>query len=88
MKSRRFVPFKNNVCVLVLNFADVKMLNHKSVYGNKTHMQFGENRLPLTLKCRIKVVWVIPAVETVPEVPAGLFLRHNQLLLKCTLHGV
>lgn len=33
----------------------------------------------ITVKCRITVVWMTPAIRTVPEVPAGLFLRHNQL---------
>lgn len=42
----------------------------------------------MTLKYGIQGVQMTPTMKTVPEVPAGLFLKHDHLLLKYTLHSV
>lgn len=65
--------------------ADTKIVSH-NVYRNKT--QFGEKTAVMILKCGIQGVQMIPAMKSVPEVPAGLFLKHDHLLLKYTLHSV
>jgi len=55
------------------------MGNHKSVKTRRVHTIQRKQAAIITLKCRIKVIWMTPAIKPLLEVPEGLFLRQNQL---------